>query len=267
MDNLTGQNIKGYELQERIGTGGFGAVYRAHQSTVGREVAIKIILPHFANHPDFIRRFETEAQLVARLEHLHIIPLYDYWRDPNGAYLVMRWLRGGSLQDVLQRGALSLEVTVGIIEQITTALVVAHKNNIIHRDLKPANLLASWERHVKLTDFGIGQRFIFLVAAVQEQYPLVLGILIKNLLHQYPNGFIFFRHFNFSDRSGSPLPGGFLFNNCFQRCQPGGADMSGLFGLSEQPLHLLFAEAPFIAILLVQPGDECRMGMGLQHLL
>lgn len=88
MQNLSGTVIKGYELQERIGAGGFGAVYKAHQSTVGREVAMKIILPHFANHPDFIRRFETEAQLVARLEHLHIVPLYDYWRDPDGAYLV-----------------------------------------------------------------------------------------------------------------------------------------------------------------------------------
>lgn len=102
MENLSGHVIKGYELRDRSGAGGFGAVYKAHQSTVGREVAIKIILPHFSNHPDFIRRFETEAQLIARLEHLHIVPLYDYWRDGDGAYLVMRWLRGGSLREVLQ---------------------------------------------------------------------------------------------------------------------------------------------------------------------
>ncbi len=96
MDNLTGQTVKGYELRERIGAGGFGAVYRVYQSTVGREVAMKIILPGFANHPDFVRRFETEAQVIARLEHLHIVPLYDYWREPDGAYLVMRWVRGGA---------------------------------------------------------------------------------------------------------------------------------------------------------------------------
>lgn len=104
MENFSGQHIKGYDLQERIGAGGFGAVYKAHQSTVGREVAIKIILPHYANHPDFIRRFETEAQLVARLEHLHIVPLYDYWRDPDGAYLVMRYMRGGTLHAALKNG-------------------------------------------------------------------------------------------------------------------------------------------------------------------
>src|SRR5215207_8168411 len=99
MTDLTGQSIKGYELREQIGAGGYGAVYRAIQSAVGREVAIKIILPEYANHLDFIRRFEAEAQLVARLEHPHIVPLYDYWRGPDGAYLVMRWLRGGSLHD------------------------------------------------------------------------------------------------------------------------------------------------------------------------
>src|SRR5262245_27315384 len=101
-------NIKGYEVRERIGAGGFGAVYRAYQTTVGREVAIKIILPGLANQPDFIRRFEGEAQLVARLEHPHIVPLHDYWRDPDGAYLVMRWLRGGSLRETLQHGAFEL---------------------------------------------------------------------------------------------------------------------------------------------------------------
>ncbi len=83
MDDLSSQLIKDYQLRERIGVGGFGAVYRAFQPSVGREVAIKIILPRHANNPDFIRRFETEAQLIARLEHPHIVPLYDYWREPG----------------------------------------------------------------------------------------------------------------------------------------------------------------------------------------
>ncbi|HRF94121.1 MAG TPA: serine/threonine protein kinase, partial [Aggregatilineales bacterium] len=72
MDDLSGRVIKTYELQERIGIGGFGVVYRAYQKLIGREVAIKIILPEYANKPDFIRRFEVEAQLIARLEHPHI---------------------------------------------------------------------------------------------------------------------------------------------------------------------------------------------------
>jgi len=158
LENLSGQIVKGYELRERIGAGGFGAVYRANQSTVGREVAIKIILPHFTNHPDFIRRFETEAHLIARLEHLHIIPLYDYWRDPDGAYLVMRWLRGGSLRDALhQNGSYDLESAALLLDQIASALASAHRSHVIHRDLKPGNVLLDEDGNAYLADFGIAK--------------------------------------------------------------------------------------------------------------
>src|SRR5688572_5793327 len=126
MNDLTGQVIKGYELREQLGKGGFGAVYRAFQSSVGREVAIKVILPEFANHPDFIRRFESEAQLVARLEHPFIVPLFDYWREPTGAYLVMRIFKGGSLTDLLEReGKMSPERALQVLEQVAGALTVA----------------------------------------------------------------------------------------------------------------------------------------------
>src|SRR5262249_28022300 len=95
------ERLLGYTLLEWIGQGTFGVVHRATQSLLGREVAIKVIRPELANQPDFIRRFESEAQLVARLEHPHIVPLYDYWREPDAAYLVMRSMRGGSLEDLL----------------------------------------------------------------------------------------------------------------------------------------------------------------------
>src|SRR5688500_20382303 len=94
--------IKGYEIQARIGRGGFGEVFRAYQPTVGREVAIKVILPIYANQPEFIRRFETEARLIARLEHPFIVPLFDYWREPGGAYIVFRYYPAGSLPDALE---------------------------------------------------------------------------------------------------------------------------------------------------------------------
>ena len=158
MDNLSGQIVKGYELRERIGAGGFGAVYRAQQTTVGREVAMKIILPGFANQPDFIRRFEVEARIIARLEHLHIVPLYDYWREPDGAYLIMRWLRGGSLRDALQRNAAyDLENTALILDQIASALSAAHQHQVIHRDLKPGNVLLDEDGNAYLADFGIAK--------------------------------------------------------------------------------------------------------------
>src|SRR5262249_17289045 len=106
--DLTGQTLRGYELRKAIGMGGFGAVYRAYQAAVSRDVAVKVILPQFANEPEFIRRFEAEAQIVARLEHPYIVPLYDFWREPDGAYLVMRWLSGGSLHGLLRHGHLPL---------------------------------------------------------------------------------------------------------------------------------------------------------------
>jgi WD40 repeat protein/serine/threonine protein kinase len=157
MDKLAQNQIKGYELKERIGEGGFGAVYRAFQNSIGREVAVKIILPKLANQSDFIRRFEGEAQLVARLEHPHITPLYDYWRDPEGAYLVMRWLRGGSLRESLDKGAFELRAAALLLDQVAGALSLAHRNGIIHRDIKPANILLDEDGNAYLTDFGIAK--------------------------------------------------------------------------------------------------------------
>ena len=75
--------MRGFLLGEQLGAGSYGVVYRATQPSVAREVAVKIILPRYANHPDFIRRFEAEARLVAALEHPHIVPLYDFWREPG----------------------------------------------------------------------------------------------------------------------------------------------------------------------------------------
>ena len=146
---------KGYEILERIGSGSFGAVYRAYQSTIQREVAIKIILPHYANHPDFIRHFEAEARIIAQLEHPHITPLYDYWRDPEGAFLVMRLLRGGSLRDAINSTPLNPEAAVTVLDQIASALALAHRNGIIHQDIKPSNILLDEDGNAYLADFGI----------------------------------------------------------------------------------------------------------------
>lgn len=160
-NDLTGQMLKSYELRQLLGRGGFGAVYRAYQPQVDREVAIKIILPEYANHPNFIRRFETEAQTIARLEHIHIVPLYDYWREPNTACLVMRWLKGGSLQDAIdQHGFWELHDAARLLDQIAGALDAAHRNGIIHRDLKPANILLDEYRNAYLADFGIAKNLI-----------------------------------------------------------------------------------------------------------
>ena len=155
--DVVGQPLRGYRLIERVGEGTFGTVHRAFQPEVGREVAVKIIRPGLANHPEFIRRFGTEAQLVARLEHPHIVPLYDYWREPEGAYLVMRYLRGGSLREALAHGALAADRVGPLIEHVALALASAHRQAVVHRDVKPANILFDEEGNAYLSDFGIAK--------------------------------------------------------------------------------------------------------------
>jgi WD40 repeat protein/serine/threonine protein kinase len=158
-EHLSGTLLKGYELLERIGTGGFGAVYRALQSTIDREVAIKIILAGWSNNPEFIRRFEAEAQVIARLEHPHIVPLHDYWRDPDGAYLVMRYLRGGSVRDALREAPYDLVAASRLLDQVALALDLAHRSSIVHRDVKPGNILLDEDGNAYLGDFGIATEF------------------------------------------------------------------------------------------------------------
>src|SRR5262249_8715835 len=152
-----GTVIKTYTLGRRGAGGGFGAVYRARQAAIGRDVAIKVIRPEYAGQPEFIRRFEFEAQIVARLEHPHIVPLYDYWRDPSGAYLVMRWMPGGSLSTMLGQGPLPLDRLARLFDQIISALALAHRRGVIHRDIKPANILLDEEGNAYLADFGIAK--------------------------------------------------------------------------------------------------------------
>ena len=153
--------IRGYELRERLGEGDFGIVYRAYQSSVGREVAIKVIRPEYANRPSFIRRFEVEAQLVAQIEHPHVVSLFDYWRDPDGAYLVMRWLRGGNLRTKLDNyGPLNASAVKRLLDQVGSALASAHRQGVVHKDIKPANVLLDDEGNAYLSDFGVAARHI-----------------------------------------------------------------------------------------------------------
>lgn len=160
--DLSGRAVRGYALGECIGTGGYGAVYQANQPALGRLVAIKVILPQYANQPDFIRSFEAEARLVAQLEHPFIVPLYDYWREPGAAFLIMRLLHGGSLQSRLKDGPLPLTAVSEILGQICPALHFAHQLGVIHRDIKPSNILLDQEGNAYLADFGIAKNANFI---------------------------------------------------------------------------------------------------------
>jgi WD40 repeat protein/serine/threonine protein kinase len=155
--NIAGEPLRGYRLLDQVGAGSFGSVHRAYEPQVGREVAIKTIRSRFANDPEFIRRFEAEAQLVARVEHPHVVPLYDFWRDPEGAYLVMRYLRGGSLRERLAQGPLEAQEAAMLLDQVALALGAAHRQGVVHRDVKPANILFDEEGNAYLSDFGIAK--------------------------------------------------------------------------------------------------------------
>jgi serine/threonine protein kinase/DNA-binding SARP family transcriptional activator/WD40 repeat protein len=154
-----GDSLRGYELREQIGEGTFGVVYRAYQPSVGREVAIKVIRPEFANHPAFVRRFESEARLVAQLEHPFIVPLFDYWRDQDGAYLVMRLMRGGTLRSAMDSSWTPPD-TLALLRQVGGALGAAHRQGVVHRDFKPGNILLDDEGNAYLADFGIAARIM-----------------------------------------------------------------------------------------------------------
>lgn len=157
-DDLIGSVIGDFIVRERIGEGGMAAVYRAHQPSVNRDVALKVINFQKVPNPDeFSKRFANEAAIIASLEHIHILPVHDYGIQGDVAYLAMRLLRGGSLRDALRRERLSFERIGMLFAQIALGLDYAHSRNIIHRDLKPANILLDEGGNAYLTDFGLAK--------------------------------------------------------------------------------------------------------------
>lgn len=159
-DNLAGKTLGTSVLQKPIGQGGMGAVYLAKQRRPSRFVAIKVLLPNITPNSSlyhqFLTRFRREADVIARLEQINIIPIYEYGEQDGMAYLVMPYLPGGSLRDVLaQNGTLSLPKVVAFINQAAAALDYAHAQGVIHRDLKPGNFLLSTDGRLVLADFGI----------------------------------------------------------------------------------------------------------------
>ncbi|HLY27892.1 MAG TPA: serine/threonine-protein kinase, partial [Aggregatilineales bacterium] len=146
-----------YELGDFLGRGGMATVYRAYQRNMNRQVAIKLIATALAEDETFIARFEHEVKIAAQLEHPHILPVYDFGQEGQTAYLVMRLLEGGSLDQRLRKGSLKFSEIRRMIDQIGSALSYAHAHGVIHRDLKPSNVLLDEGQNAYLTDFGIAK--------------------------------------------------------------------------------------------------------------
>ncbi|HUN09015.1 MAG TPA: protein kinase [Aggregatilineales bacterium] len=156
-DALIGKYINGYEILDVVGRGGMATVYRAQQLSMNRVVALKLLPEQFAKDDTYIQRFEQEVEIVSRLEHRNIVPVYDYGQYSGRPYIVMRYMNSGSVDELLRSGPLELDQIVHIYEQIAPALDYAHTRKVLHRDLKPGNVLLDDDGGAYLTDFGIAR--------------------------------------------------------------------------------------------------------------
>jgi eukaryotic-like serine/threonine-protein kinase len=151
-----GTKLGPYEIQQPLGAGGMGEVYRARDTRLGRDVAIKVLPAHLSSNPDLRQRMEREAKAISSLNHPHICTLHDVGSQDGVDFLVMEYLEGETLADRLHRGALPLDEALNIAIQVADALDKAHARGIVHRDLKPANIMLT-KNGTKLMDFGLAK--------------------------------------------------------------------------------------------------------------
>src|ERR1700724_1370558 len=153
---LTGTKLGPYEIVAPLGAGGMGEVYRARDTRLGREVAIKVLPQHLCSDADLKQRFEREAKAISSLNHPHICTFHDIGSQDGLDFLVMEYLEGETLAERLQRGALPLDEALKIGIQVAEALDKAHARGIVHRDLKPGNIMLT-KNGPKLMDFGLAK--------------------------------------------------------------------------------------------------------------
>ena len=149
--------IPNIELIDLLGQGGMGAVYKARQINLNRTVAVKIIKPTDVGDAEFAQRFQREAQTMARLNHPHIVTIYEFGRAADLFYLVMEYVEGVTLRELIQSRELNSEQALAIVPELCDALQFAHDQGIVHRDIKPENILVDRQGHVRIADFGLAK--------------------------------------------------------------------------------------------------------------
>ncbi|MBN1937916.1 MAG: protein kinase [Anaerolineae bacterium] len=157
MTDLIGQDLGAYRIVEQIGAGGMAAVYKAYHAAMDRYVAVKVLPEQMSRDAELRKRFQREAQVVARLEHLHILPVYDYGEAGGRLYLVMRYIEAGTLKERMGDGPMALGEANRILHQVGSALDHAHRLGVVHRDIKPGNVLIDAHGDCYLADFGLAR--------------------------------------------------------------------------------------------------------------
>ncbi len=157
MEDLTGKQFGPYRVVAPLGEGGMAAVYRAYQASMDRYVALKVLPQYFARDPEFVGRFAQEARVLAKLQHVHILPVHDFGEADNYTYIVMPFVQTGTLADLLDSEPLPMDQIEKIVSQVGSALDYAHSEGVIHRDVKPSNILIDQLGNCLLTDFGIAK--------------------------------------------------------------------------------------------------------------
>jgi serine/threonine protein kinase len=160
-----GTQLGPYEITAPLGAGGMGEVYRARDTRLGRDVAVKVLPQHLSSDPDLKARFEREARTISALSHPHVCHLYDVGSQDGTDYLVMELLEGESLADRLKKGPLPLKEALQYGIEVADALEIAHNHGIVHRDLKPGNVMLT-KSGAKLLDFGLAKPKVGVVGAV-----------------------------------------------------------------------------------------------------
>ncbi len=147
-----------YRAVELLGKGGFGTVYRAIDTTLDREVALKVLHPQLVADPTFVERFRTEAKIIAALRHPNVVGVYELGEEGGRLFIAMEYMPGGTLKERLaQRGRLSFDETLAIMQQVCAGLDAAHAKGMIHRDIKPANILFGADGQAVVSDFGLAR--------------------------------------------------------------------------------------------------------------
>ncbi|HEX9923060.1 MAG TPA: protein kinase, partial [Anaerolineae bacterium] len=157
MSITPGENIGAYRVIEQLGSGGMATVFKAYQAALDRYVAVKILHPAFKADPQFFERFKREAQIVAKLEHSNIIPVYDFDEYKSEPYLVMRYIQGDTLKPHIKDKPMPAGEILRLMRPVCQALSYAHKQGVLHRDIKPSNIMVTNDGNIFLTDFGLAR--------------------------------------------------------------------------------------------------------------